>query len=917
MKKAVLVTMASNRLKALNTGEIEDPFDTELGGGEGDGEGGAELRQRMTEVKMSMNLKQTKGAKGEKLINDFEVLRLLGQGSYGKVMLCKKVLSMGGAGGGKKGSRMPQHFDSRGVAGLGGAGVDGNLFAIKIIDKSILLQAHKRNMGRAKDADPLEEVKTEIAIMKKLYHKHVINLEEVIDDPAADKMYLVEEYASGGPIMEGLECKPLSEADAFKHFRGLCLGVEYLHYQGVIHRDIKPENLLVGEDGEIRIADFGVARLVEKKVAGDGGKGQVVKPKGTPAFMAPELLCGEALMGVEAAADVWSLGATLYMLVYGTPPWMADNEIILAERVIKDELAFPGNEKGAGAGGVGGGGEDGEGWAVDPHLQNLLTRMLTKDPSKRITLPQVMNHEWVTREGSQPLESLYDVVPHERAPSCRSTVSIDESQSAVKPAVKFSIKRWITRARNALHSAVASNGEAVEARPLSHKASKKKLSKKASKKAPKKHGWKNSSKAVDGSSSDGGDYSRPPSMTITGPIGLSPYVVPVKLGKGGSEAKTIEAGKGASIWSSLGSSDSGGDRLSALCASPVGPHVRMGGRGGGGDSRTFSNSPNGPPVGALDGTGRRGLVSIQRNDHCMKRALMAEVIKRHGEEGAVKEGKGGGLQRHGKFKATKVKMKKGQRRGSTAGIGGDSMQIIKRIGKKQSMRLNSGEVAAQRGRSTTVSRQRGLTTGGDATGAAGATGAKEGESPANSISASLAKFSLGGGEGGDSDSDSSSSYGLGPAEGSDGRTSPAAGGMTKKKGGLGGMSGGMGKKGGLSKMGGGSSLKGLLKGSSKGSMKGTPGGAGGEGGEDDGLDGMGASLERSPPSTKGRSTVSFSEPGDSVDEDKSGDKSDDDSSDSDSSSDDDFGDEACELLDDDDGLMGMVRVHFRIAHSSF
>ena len=54
-----------------------------------------------------------------------------------------------------------------------------------------------------------------------------------------------------------------------------------------------------------------------------------------------------------------------------------------------------------------------------------------------------------------------------------------------------------------------------------------------------------------------------------------------------------------------------------------------------------------------------------------------------------------------------------------------------------------------------------------------------------------------------------------------------------------------------------------------------------------------------------------------MDEDKSGDKSDDDSSDSDSSSDDDFGDEACELLDDDDGLMGMVRVHFRIAHSSF
>ena len=91
--------------------------------------------------------------------------------------------------------------------------------------------------------------------------------------------------------------------------------------------------------------------------------------------------------------DVWSLGATLYMLVVGTPPWMAKNEIELARKVQNDELTFPetayhGAHK------------------LDPHVINLLTRMLEKNPRKRISLYEVMEHEFVTKEGSAPMPKI-------------------------------------------------------------------------------------------------------------------------------------------------------------------------------------------------------------------------------------------------------------------------------------------------------------------------------------------------------------------------------------------------------------------------------------------------------------------------------------------------------------------------------
>jgi serine/threonine protein kinase len=135
----------------------------------------------------------------------------------------------------------------------------------------------------------------------------------------------------------------------------------------VVHRDLKPQNMLLTADDQVKIADFGAAVLT-------GGGAKVLAAGGTPAFMAPELFQfglkedGRRLT-MSPQVDVWSLGATLYNMLFGRPPWMAKNQIELAKQIQNIELSFP---------------HDCEG--VDPHLRNLLKRMLEKDPKTRISM---------------------------------------------------------------------------------------------------------------------------------------------------------------------------------------------------------------------------------------------------------------------------------------------------------------------------------------------------------------------------------------------------------------------------------------------------------------------------------------------------------------------------------------------------
>ncbi len=151
-----------------------------------------------------------------------------------------------------------------------------------------------------------------------------------------------------------------------------------MHHNHVIHRDIKPSNLLLGDDGRLRIADFGVCNEFQ------GTDAWLDNTVGTPAFLAPEALVGKF---AGKAADIWSMGITLYAFVYGSLPFYDTNVVALYGLIQHQGLRFPANPPTSGK------------------LKDLLIRMLCKDPSRRITLPEIKEHSWVTCDGAWPLPS--------------------------------------------------------------------------------------------------------------------------------------------------------------------------------------------------------------------------------------------------------------------------------------------------------------------------------------------------------------------------------------------------------------------------------------------------------------------------------------------------------------------------------
>ena len=196
-------------------------------------------------------------------------------------------------------------------------------------------------------------------IMSKIRHPGIV---EVYDHGHRDRLhYFVMEFVDGLNLETRLRTGPLPGRDAATVGAQVARALQFAHDRGIVHRDIKPSNLILRDDGTVKITDFGLARET-----GTGSMTESGAIVGTPMFMAPEQITGDRA-DVTSRIDVYGLGATLYTLVTGQPPFDGTNAQQVLRRVLDEEPTRPSRLSSD----------------VPPDLEALLLTAIDKDPTRR------------------------------------------------------------------------------------------------------------------------------------------------------------------------------------------------------------------------------------------------------------------------------------------------------------------------------------------------------------------------------------------------------------------------------------------------------------------------------------------------------------------------------------------------------
>lgn len=246
----------------------------------------------------------------------------------------------------------------------------------RVVDKSTgenfaLKMIRKKGMNKVE----LNNLKHEIEILKQIRHEHCIQMYDLYI--TSTYTYLITDYCSGGELFDVLTAKQvLTEEETSQIIRQLALALHYLHNLNIVHRDIKPENILLCDNSVnpvLKICDFGLARVVPKE--------GLTQPCGTPTYVAPEVI-KEEKYGV--AADWWSLGVILYLLLCGFPPFWDEDPKRLFRKIKSGFIFFPKPY-----------------WDhVSIDARNLILGLLCVPQTTRYRSRQVLNHTWIKREAS-------------------------------------------------------------------------------------------------------------------------------------------------------------------------------------------------------------------------------------------------------------------------------------------------------------------------------------------------------------------------------------------------------------------------------------------------------------------------------------------------------------------------------------
>jgi eukaryotic-like serine/threonine-protein kinase len=220
--------------------------------------------------------------------------------------------------------------------------------------------------GSRASAEELARFRIEAEAVAQLQHPHIVQIYEIGQQNGCP--YYSLEFAEGGSLAQKLDGRPWSAEQAARLIEPLAQAVHAAHQQGIVHRDLKPGNVLLTANGHPKITDFGVAKRLDSNL-GHTRTGAVV---GTPSYMAPEQAEGKREIG--PAADVYSLGAILYELLTGRPPFKGDTPLDTVLRVVSEEPVPPRRLQAS----------------VPRNLETICLKCLEKDPRRRYSSAQAL-----------------------------------------------------------------------------------------------------------------------------------------------------------------------------------------------------------------------------------------------------------------------------------------------------------------------------------------------------------------------------------------------------------------------------------------------------------------------------------------------------------------------------------------------